>query len=291
MEHKITESQIKDIIFESIKKVLNEYGPYSNNNPYSPWAGHIPSIEQRKQTKDALNKEIEDAGGTAEYFEKRRERIRNSSNPITKSLMETGVEQQNIPANNQEYYTPEQAEAMGFRPENYQDFRKPYTVWVKGTKIIKVKQMPQRRSKSADWDGSEYSHPYSKPLAKLKESQLRNIIAESINKVLKEGFHHVTVGENPLVKGRYGVHSIPYGDMGHFDGTKKECDDYAPEMEKAAEERFQKDIQHAIEMGMSEEEMNKILHDTYSRRGNFIPSINSGSVSWDKKQSGEIQEY
>lgn len=124
-----------------------------------------------------------------------------------------------------------------------------------------------------------------KQQVKLNEAQLRRIVAESVRRVLKEydqDFHHVTIDQHPL-DSDYGVYSIPYGDMGHYDGTLKQCQDYAPNMEKEAEERFQKDVQHAIEAGMSEKEMNKILHDTYAKRGKYIPTINKGAVSWNAK--------
>lgn len=95
-------------------------------------------------------------------------------------------------SNNQKYFTPQQAEEMGyFRPEYNMDGSKPYEQWfnAKGQRIYVQRIDPLRDLwKNTGKSGFRmHESKTNKNVVKINENTLRQIVAESVKKVLKEG--------------------------------------------------------------------------------------------------------
>ena len=94
------------------------------------------------------------------------------------------------PSNNQKYFTPQQAEKMGyFRPE-YVDGSKPYEQWfnAKGQRIYvqRIDPLSDLRKNTGKSGFRMHESKTNKNIAKISENTLRQIVAESVKKVLSE---------------------------------------------------------------------------------------------------------
>lgn len=94
-------------------------------------------------------------------------------------------------SNNQKYFTPQQAEKMGyFRPE-YIDGSKPYEQWfnAKGQRIYvqRIDPFSDFRKNTGKSGFRMHESKTNKNVVKISENTLRQIVAESVKKVLKEG--------------------------------------------------------------------------------------------------------
>ena len=94
------------------------------------------------------------------------------------------------PSNNQKYFTPQQAEKMGyFRPE-YVDGSKPYEQWfnAKGQRIYvqRIDPLSDLRKNTGKSGFRMHESKTNKNIAKISENTLRQIGAESVKKVLSE---------------------------------------------------------------------------------------------------------
>lgn len=93
--------------------------------------------------------------------------------------------------NNQKYFTPQQAKKMGyFRPE-YVDGSKPYEQWfnAKGQRIYvqRIDPLSDLRKNTGKSGFRMHESKTNKNVVKISENTLRQIVAESVKKVLKEG--------------------------------------------------------------------------------------------------------
>ena len=94
------------------------------------------------------------------------------------------------PSNNQKYFTPEQAKKMGyFRPE-YVDGSKPYEQWfnAKGQRIYvqRIDPLSDLRKNTGKSGFRMHESKTNKNVVKISENTLRQIVAESVKKVLSE---------------------------------------------------------------------------------------------------------
>lgn len=94
------------------------------------------------------------------------------------------------PSNNQKYFTPQQAEKMGyFRPE-YVDGSKPYEQWfnAKGQRIYvqRIDPLSDLRKNTGKSGFRMHESKTNKNVVKISENTLRQIVAESVKKVLSE---------------------------------------------------------------------------------------------------------
>lgn len=94
------------------------------------------------------------------------------------------------PSNNQKYFTPQQAEKMGyFRPE-YVDGSKPYEQWfnAKGQRIYvqHIDPLSDLRKNTGKSGFRMHESKTNKNVVKISENTLRQIVAESVKKVLSE---------------------------------------------------------------------------------------------------------
>ena len=94
------------------------------------------------------------------------------------------------PSNNQMYFTPEQAKKMGyFRPE-YVDGSKPYEQWfnAKGQRIYvqRIDPLSDLRKNTGKSGFRMHESKTNKNVVKISENTLRQIVAESVKKVLSE---------------------------------------------------------------------------------------------------------
>lgn len=94
--------------------------------------------------------------------------------------------------NNQKYFTPQQAEKMGyFRPEYNMDGSKPYEQWfnAKGQRIYvqRINPLSDLRKNTGKSGFRMHESKTNKNVVKISENTLRQIVAESVKKVLKEG--------------------------------------------------------------------------------------------------------
>ena len=92
--------------------------------------------------------------------------------------------------NNQKYFTPQQAKKMGyFRPE-YVDGSKPYEQWfnAKGQRIYvqRIDPLSDLRKNTGKSGFRMHESKTNKNVAKISENTLRQIVAESVKKVLNE---------------------------------------------------------------------------------------------------------
>lgn len=113
MKQTITESQLRSIIAESIKKYISEAGMKG---------GFVGSHKYLPSSIEGYNGGPE--GAVCE-------------NDCKKGLNTKG----NVPArvnHNNKYPTPDEARARGFKKDEYQDFNKPYDIWHKGKESMKV---------------------------------------------------------------------------------------------------------------------------------------------------------
>ena len=111
--------------------------------------------------------------------------------PPMKSYNESKEMHLRYPSNNQKYFTPQQAEKMGyFRPE-YVDGSKPYEQWfnAKGQRIYvqRIDPLSDLRKNTGKSGFRMHESKTNKNVVKISESTLRQIVAESVKKVLKEG--------------------------------------------------------------------------------------------------------
>lgn len=111
--------------------------------------------------------------------------------PPMKSYNESKEMHLRYPSNNQKYFTPQQAEKMGyFRPE-YVDGSKPYEQWfnAKGQRIYvqRIDPLSDLRKNTGKSGFRMHESKTNKNVVKISENTLRQIVAESVKKVLKEG--------------------------------------------------------------------------------------------------------
>ena len=131
MKKAITESHLRSIIAESIKKYISE-------------AGMKSGCEERLNTKG------------------------NAPTRVN---------------HNNKYPTSDEANARGFKKAEYQDFNKPYDIWCKGKESMKVARDKNPWEKNGGKTGFTGFKPAANT-AKITESELRTLIAESVKKVL-----------------------------------------------------------------------------------------------------------
>ena len=98
---------------------------------------------------------------------------------------------QRYPSNNQKYFTPQQAEKMGyFRPEYNMDGSKPYEQWfnAKGQRIYvqHIDPLSDLRKNTGKSGFRMHESKTNKNVVKISENTLRQIVAESVKKVLSE---------------------------------------------------------------------------------------------------------
>ena len=110
--------------------------------------------------------------------------------PPMKSYNESKEMHLRYPSNNQKYFTPQQAEKMGyFRPE-YVDGSKPYEQWfnAKGQRIYvqRIDPLSDLRKNTGKSGFRMHESKTNKNIAKISENTLRQIVAESVKKVLSE---------------------------------------------------------------------------------------------------------
>lgn len=110
--------------------------------------------------------------------------------PPMKSYNESKEMHLRYPSNNQKYFTPQQAEKMGyFRPE-YVDGSKPYEQWfnAKGQRIYvqRIDPLSDLRKNTGKSGFRMHESKTNKNVVKISENTLRQIVAESVKKVLKE---------------------------------------------------------------------------------------------------------
>lgn len=111
--------------------------------------------------------------------------------PPMKSYNESKEMHLRYPSNNQKYFTPQQAEKMGyFRPE-YVDGSKPYEQWfnAKGQRIYvqRIDPLSDLRKNTGKSGFRMHESKTNKNVVKISENTLRQIVTESVKKVLKEG--------------------------------------------------------------------------------------------------------
>lgn len=95
--------------------------------------------------------------------------------------------------NNQKYFTPEQAEKMGYsRPEYNMDGSKPYEQWfnAKGQRIYvqRIDPLSDLRKNTGKSGFRMHESKTNKNTVKINENTLRQIVAESVKEVLNEGY-------------------------------------------------------------------------------------------------------
>ena len=110
--------------------------------------------------------------------------------PPMKSYNESKEMHLRYPSNNQKYFTPQQAEKMGyFRPE-YVDGSKPYEQWfnAKGQRIYvqRIDPLSDLRKNTGKSGFRMHESKTNKNVVKISENTLRQIVAESVKKVLSE---------------------------------------------------------------------------------------------------------
>lgn len=110
--------------------------------------------------------------------------------PPMKSYNESKEMHLRYPSNNQKYFTPQQAEKMGyFRPE-YVDGSKPYEQWfnAKGQRIYvqRIDPLSDLRKNTGKSGFRMHESKTNKNVVKISENTLRQIVAESVKKALSE---------------------------------------------------------------------------------------------------------
>lgn len=141
MKQTITESQLRSIIAESIKKYISEVGMkggFVGSHKYQPssiegYNGDPEGAEQWVKKHPYPQEEPHDDA----WFRKQKSKGAVYENDCEKGLNTKG----NVPArvnHNNKYPTSDEARARGFKKDEYQDFNKPYDIWHKGKESMKV---------------------------------------------------------------------------------------------------------------------------------------------------------
>lgn len=203
MKKTITESQLRSIIAESVKKYISEAGMNSGflgNHKYQPsriegYNGDPEGAEQWTKKHPYPQEEPHDDA----WFKKQRSKGAVCENDCEEGLNTKG----NVPArvnHNNKYPTSDEANASGFKKAEYQDFNKPYDNWHKGKETMKVvrDKNPKVSPSGYSWNG--------KP---LEESYIKNAVSESIKNVLAEA----EIVPSKFVDGFYDVNRITNPDF------------------------------------------------------------------------------
>lgn len=202
---KINEATIRKMVAESIKKTIKEgvVGPGD------------PNYDVFRQKLHDYQKECEkiDAEFNNSLTPEEKEYISQGGNWIGKWGRELELRKKKgltrppkptYERGKSNYMSPEQARANGFKKSEYQDNSRNHEIWSKGKERIKVDRELQPGEKNTgktgfafDDHGLKESNNNAKAnnnkdmekrknAVKINESQLRNIVAESVKNVLKE---------------------------------------------------------------------------------------------------------